>query len=170
MSAAKLNAIIVDPNRTSSNALKHAARVSAEFGEVTIVSDFEEAMAKSKLPPLCDIMFLSYRLERNALLEFLSAAKRSETLQDAALILVERTGDSTGTMIAESIAHGADSILCEPISPEGLHNCSLIAMKVKVNGFKRRVKTSIETMMPVLVGVMERRGEGSSAGEIATLS
>lgn len=152
------DAIIVEPDIGARERLKLATTALPEFRKVVPVKSFNECVLNySRTRPPWDVVFVTFRLGRQEALAFCAEARSFDSFQDCAFILVLKSNDVSDSDIATSVAGGVDGLLCEPFSAEGLRECTKIAIMVKVNNGKQRVKVALGVVIPLMLKMIETK-------------
>ena len=127
----KYDAYLVDSDLDARMRLKQATTSVSSFGKVVQASKLKECIDRLKAGDKADVIFISYRFDREEVMTFIADAKQIPNSQDAAFILVLQTKDQQSSTIANNVLSGADGFLFEPYSVDQLVEITALAAKVK---------------------------------------
>lgn len=140
--------MIVGPDAESRLRLKQATATVVQFGEVTQVGSFDQAVAKFELSgESCDVTFISSAFPPAKIAEFVSKAKGIKGSRDAAFVLILKPKDQDSSKVAESVVYGVDGFLFEPYSVQGLVDITELSKKVKSERQQAREKSAFKLLL-----------------------
>lgn len=143
----KFNALIIEPQSQQRGSVLQALRFGERFDSLRTGVSLEKAAHDAEKPPNLDIIFISHRFDPVGVLEFILDMKRLDTCKDAAFILVLPDDESTGAKVGQDLINGLDGFLRYPYSVNSLGEICDLALVVKGQNFKKRMKTGIEAIV-----------------------
>lgn len=147
MAAEKYDALVVHSEIENRMRLKQATASVTTFGKFLQAASLDEALKKLEGPDRADVVFLSDRMGMDAVPGFIKSAKALPSSQDAAYVLIVKSGAEIGSMVAKSVLLGVDGFLCEPYSVESLTEITRLAAKVKKERYEAREEAAIKFLM-----------------------
>ncbi len=152
----KYDALVVDADMDSRIRLKQAMSSVYNFGKITQVVDPQEAIFKLKSGDAFDVIFISYRIDKAHVTQFIKEAKETKPGQDAAYVLVLQGKDQDASTVAQNVMIGADGFLFEPYSVDLLVEMTRISARVKAERSVAREKTALAMMVHEVVGQIDQ--------------
>ncbi|MCB0329291.1 MAG: hypothetical protein KDD70_06500 [Bdellovibrionales bacterium] len=151
----KFRALVIESNIDRRMRLKQATMAVPRFAPITPVNTIAEASSQIEkgVSPF-NIIFLSDRLDKEEMDQFIVMAKEKECSQDAAFVLIVPTQEDLSVIIARQTLAGVDGFLAEPYSVQSLSDIADLAAKIraersearKIAAFRFLVKQVVEQM------------------------
>jgi hypothetical protein len=128
------------------------------------MSDIAEAKSRLQHGPTADVIFISSDFNSAEVTTFIQGGKESKYGQDAAYILVLKTGAQDSTTVAQNVLIGADGFLFEPYSVDQLVEITALAAQVKKERSKARETAAMSMMLTDVMTALDMMAYLKSAG------
>jgi DNA-binding NarL/FixJ family response regulator len=126
------DAIIADSDLDTRMRLKQAASSVTKFGKVNLCQNLREALGRvQNAVDECDVVFIAQNFDDAEIRSFIEEVKKTKIGQDAAFVLVLKTGKQDSANVAKNMMIGADGQLFEPYSVDQLMQITELAARVK---------------------------------------
>ena len=149
-------ALAIDPVTDSRMRIKAATQAVHRFKNVGLLSSVSEAISRLNGATPYDVIFLSERIAKDIVGEFIKEAKETPMGQDAAYILLLTGSDENNTKAAESVLHGFDGCLMEPYSVDALMEITEIASRVKNERRESRQRAAVAFLVRDVIKHIDR--------------
>lgn len=143
----RFNVLIVDPESESRGKLKQAALSLGKFHKVHVVSTLSEGHSKAESGESIDVVFISYRFEREESQAFIKACKSTKQGEGWAFILVLKAGEQKNEVIADAVMNGANGFLFEPYSADHLQEIAELTARVKMENADKRKMAALKMLL-----------------------
>lgn len=131
--------------------LKSATSSVTQFGTISLCATIRDAAGKLGGSERIDVIFISFKIDRNDLIQFIKDAKATKCAEDAAYVLVLGGQNQDATTVATTVMLGGDGFLFEPYSVDQLVEITNLAAKVRKERADTREKMAISMIVQDLM-------------------
>jgi hypothetical protein len=156
--------LLIHPSAASRSKLKSAALALPAFRKTHNASSLNDGVEFLKGPDKVNVVFLAYNFGLSAIGEFVKAAKATIHGEDCAYVVVFDTSSQDNSEFAEVLMEGADSVLCEPYSLDGLQEIARLASTINKNNEERRQKAAIYLLVTRAMVELDKLSRFIAAG------
>ena len=150
----QLKGLILDPDKKSRVRLKTATDSLDEFGAVTACSDERETLKWVDRYDKVDIVFVSEKLDQTRVGSFIEQVKQCSNCMSAVFVVIKPNSGS-GLSAADALMLGADAILCEPFSADGLSEVVQLAERLGRERDEVRNRIAITLLVTDLINQLD---------------
>ena len=162
--------LIIEPDRAAQRRLKQALNSAFDFGDIYIANDFTDVFKVLSKIEVCDIIFISNRLNKHHVSDFIQETKEKLSTRDASNILLLDYTNGDSTSIATRMLEGIDGFLVEPYSVEALQDIAKTAKEVKKAKSSAREKSAIRILVKEIMLQIDHIVELKKMGAPAKIS
>ena len=160
----KYDAIIIDTDMDTRMRLKQVCSSVVNFGKVTPMGSFNEALSRLRGDQRVDVVFVTSRLGQDMIAGFIKDGKASPQGLDSAYILVLPTKSSDGGTIAQSVMMGADGVLFEPYSVDQLVEITVLSARVRKERASAREEAALKFLLADMISQIDLIAYSKSCG------
>ena len=143
----KFHPLIIEPEATYRIRLKQAMNVTGLFNPPHFCRSFSEARQMLNSSMLCDVIFISQRVNADGLAAFLAFLPDSHSGRECAIIGMEHSSNKSKSAVAGKMIDGIHGILFEPYSVQDVTEMAKLAARVRFAHLQTKEKTAVRLLL-----------------------
>ena len=166
----RYNTIIIEPDSGVRARLGEALRSCQDFDQVIPSNDFTDVNAAMDRLDRIDVFFISSRLNRYHIKDFIDEVSAKFKTRDASRILLLDTSSQDTSSVASRMLEGLDGFLAEPFSLSSLQDIVQLATEIKKKRSKQREETAINLLLKEILAQVDQIAALKKSGFPANIS